>query len=105
MRALTKTEIRHVVAAGARHVVVAKGGDEPPFALENDPEEPSAAYVILEGRADAFRATDGRVPRKRRVATLEPGDVACELALLTGAKPDATVVASASRKAPRRARD
>ena len=104
LRALTKTEIRHVVAAGARHVVVAKGGDEPPFALENDPEEPSAAYVITEGRADAFRATDGRVPRKRRVATLEPGDVACELALLTGAKPDATVVASASRKAPPRAR-
>ena len=104
LRALTKTEIRHVVAAGARQVVVAKGGDEPPFALENDPEEPSAAYVILEGRADAFRATDGRVPRKRRVATLEPGDVACELALLTGAKPDATVVASASRKAPPRAR-
>jgi len=102
LRALTKTEIRHVVAAGARVVAAARGGDEPPLALENDPEEPSAAYVILEGRADAFRATPTR--KRHRVAKLTPGDVACELALLTGAKPDATVVASASRKAPPRAR-
>ena len=39
---------------------------------------------------------------RRRVAKLKPGDVACELALLTGAKPDATVAASASRKRRRR---
>ena len=99
-RALTAAEIRHVVAAGARVVVAAQGRDETPLALENDPEETGAAYVILEGRADAFRAT----PNRRRVAKLKPGDVACELALLTGAKPDATVAASASRKAPPKVR-
>ena len=66
MRALTKTEIRHVAAAGARQVVVAKGGTSRRFV-----ERPGGTLGVVIRRSRT-RSSDGRVPRKRR-RHAEPG--------------------------------